>query len=200
VRAGSPPYNDKYTLDPEGIWFFHSNDASENSAGYAKKIQLWNRALSDAEVRAQCGCELPANGKACKYSNTYVPTYLRLTFSSSYNRDPPGVSHGLGRLNSVQAWSAAQPVIGEYLELQIGEEVSVSGIVTQGRNGAGQWVTAYKVQVRACLIPTIACLTLQVCESRLLVLLPPLAAHLRSAPALRTGFRSETDRHVFVCR
>ena len=38
-------------------------------------------------------------------------------------------------------------MLGEYMELQIGEEVSVSGIVTQGRNGAGQWVTAYKVEV-----------------------------------------------------
>ena len=75
-ETGSPPYNGKYTLDPEGLWFFHSSDASENSAGFVKKIQLWNRALSDSDVRDECGCELPANGKACKYSNTYVPTYL----------------------------------------------------------------------------------------------------------------------------
>jgi hypothetical protein len=33
------------------------------------------------------------------------------------------------------------------MELEIGEEVSVSGIITQGRANAGQWVTAYKVQV-----------------------------------------------------
>ena len=70
-----------------------------------------------------------------------------MTFSSTYNNDPPGYGHGLGRINSVQAWSAAQPVLGEYMELQIGEEVSVSGVVTQGRNGVTQWVTAYKVQV-----------------------------------------------------
>ena len=145
--AGSPPYNGKFTLDPEGLWFFHSNDMSENSAGNVKKIQLWNRAMSDAEVRDECGCELPANGKACQFSNTYVPTYLKMRFSSSYNNDPPGYSHGLGRLNSVQAWSAAQLVVGEYMELVIGEEVSVSGIITQGRSNAGQWVTAYKVQV-----------------------------------------------------
>jgi len=145
--SGSPPYNGKFTLDPEGLWFFHSNDLSENSAGNVRKIQLWNRAMSDAEVRGECGCELPANGKACEFSNTYVPTYLKMRFSSSYNNDPPGYSHGLGRLNSVQAWSAAQLAVGEYMELEIGEEVSVSGIITQGRSNVGQWVTAYKVQV-----------------------------------------------------
>jgi hypothetical protein len=72
---------------------------------------------------------------------------MQMAFSTVYANDPPGYGHGLGRLNSIQAWSAASPTLGDFVELQIGEKVSVSGIITQGRANAPQWVTSYKIQV-----------------------------------------------------
>ncbi len=100
----------------------------------------------------ECACELPPVGKACEHSNTFVPTYLRIRYSTTYNNDAAGYSHGSGRLNSNQAWSAAWPTRGDFMEMDLGEELSVSGVVTQGRAHSPQWVTAYKLQVAPALI------------------------------------------------
>ncbi|EKX33788.1 hypothetical protein GUITHDRAFT_44529, partial [Guillardia theta CCMP2712] len=56
---------------------------------------------------------------------------------------------GRGRLNSKQAWSAAENKPGEFMVLDTGSIQSISGVITQGRHDEDQWVTSFKVLVSA---------------------------------------------------
>ena len=48
-------------------------------------------------------------------------------------------------LNSVQAWSAGNSAEGEWVQMDLGMTMCVSGAVTQRRAGSSQRVTSYKV-------------------------------------------------------
>ena len=52
-----------------------------------------------------------------------------------------------GSLRSKTAWVAAQAVVGEWYEIDLGSSMRVDAVVLRGRGDAPQWVTAYKVQV-----------------------------------------------------
>ena len=64
-----------------------------------------------------------------------------------WSNDPIGRSHGLGRLDSSQAWSARINRKGEWWQIDGGSAKPIVGVRTQGRNGGtnNQRVTAYKV-------------------------------------------------------
>jgi hypothetical protein len=143
---GKPPYGGKYALASDGTWFFH-DDGSENTGGFVQKIMMWNKELTEGEVREECACELPAEGSPCKYQVTINPPYINIAYSSVYSGQMAGIGHGQGRLNSPQAWSAAKSVVGESMTINTGEVQSIAGIVTQGRRDANQWVTSFTVEV-----------------------------------------------------
>jgi hypothetical protein len=144
---GKPPYGGKYALDPEGLWFFR-DDGSENTGGYLKKIVLWDKELSDAEVREECACELPSEGARCKYQVWLNAPYMNHRYTSIWGGDMPGIGLGRGRLNSPESWSAgAKMKVGDSMTIDTGEVQSIAGIVTQGRRNAAQWVTSLKVEV-----------------------------------------------------
>ena len=48
-------------------------------------------------------------------------------------------------LDSDQAWSAARNTIGEWMQIDLGKESCVSGVITQRRKNHGQRVTSYKL-------------------------------------------------------
>jgi ABC-type sugar transport system ATPase subunit len=61
-----------------------------------------------------------------------------------------GRGHGLGRLKSLQAWSVRTCNVNQWMQIDTGEVQSISGVVTQGRRDAAQWVTSVRVQVDRC--------------------------------------------------
>jgi len=64
-----------------------------------------------------------------------------------WSNDPIGKSHGLGRLDSAQAWSARTNKKGEWWQIDEGSAKPIVGVRTQGRKGGtdNQRVTSYKV-------------------------------------------------------
>lgn len=144
---GKPPYGGKYTLAPEGTWFFR-DDGSENTGGFVQKIMMWNKELTEGQVREECACELPATGSPCKHQVTINAPYINIRYTSVWANQMPGIGHGRGRLNSKQGWSAGPRMsVGDSMTIDTGELQSIAGVVTQGRRDANQWVTSYKVEV-----------------------------------------------------
>ena len=92
-------------------------------------------------------------GAACKVDKVTNPPYSRCKASSVWNNDKIGVSHGTGRLDSVQAWSARTNAKGQWWQMDLGATKTVGGVRTKGRHGGtdNQRVTAYKVCMDMCL-------------------------------------------------
>jgi hypothetical protein len=68
------------------------------------------------------------------------------TYSSVYNDNEKGTGHAQSMLNSPQAWSAKHNSEGEWMQLDLGEEKCVRGVVVQGRcSRAMQAVTQFGV-------------------------------------------------------
>ncbi|EDO41952.1 predicted protein, partial [Nematostella vectensis] len=68
--------------------------------------------------------------------NTYsMPCYARLN-----NVDQPGISNG--------AWLAHNFQAGEYIEIDLGRNVAVTGVATQGKPIGSDWVTSYKISYK----------------------------------------------------
>lgn len=86
--------------------------------------------------------------KSCKSSKVYSPGYSRCKASSVWGNDRIGHSHGLGRLNSRQAWSARHNKKGQWWQMDAGSAKPIVGLRTQGRKGGSnnQRVTSYKVK------------------------------------------------------
>ena len=112
-----------------------------------RRITLWDSAKTEAEMALACDCVLPTKDLGCKYTIAFTPPDIGNKYSSTWNNDRTGVGHGRGRLNSPQAWSSAINDVGHWMQVDIGEVVSVAGVVTQGRRDYPQWVTTYQVQV-----------------------------------------------------
>ena len=68
---------------------------------------------------------------------TLIPEYSQSSASSVYGSDAIGHSHGQGKLDSPQAWSAQHNAVGQYWQMDLGSAQSVGGVVTQGRGGDG---------------------------------------------------------------
>ena len=84
---------------------------------------------------------------ACPDVATESPAYSDSSASSVYSNNAIGVSHGTGRLDSAQAWSAIRSRAGEWWQMDLGSVKRIEGVVTQGRAGDGQYVKSYKVVV-----------------------------------------------------
>jgi len=83
-----------------------------------------------------------------KITRAGAPESARV-YSSIYANDKPGVGHGRSCLDSPQAWSALNNVVGEWMQLDLGEEKTVAGIAIQPRKnlvtGVQQYVKTYTV-------------------------------------------------------
>ena len=89
----------------------------------------------------------------CRRKELFNPPYDRCSASSIWEGDKIGQGHGLGRLNSRQAWSAAKNSAGQWWQMGLVEHglhsppKKVIGVQTQGRyDGADQQrVSAFTV-------------------------------------------------------
>ena len=74
----------------------------------------------------------------------------RRSASSVFSDDPIGTGHGRGSLDSAQAWSAKNNVIGEWYQIDNGKVGKISGISIQTRKDSphnNQRVESFKVMV-----------------------------------------------------
>jgi hypothetical protein len=61
------------------------------------------------------------------------PAETARTYSSVWSGQAPGVGHARSMLNSDQAWSAKTNQKGEWVQVDLGSEQTVAGVVTQAR-------------------------------------------------------------------
>jgi hypothetical protein len=69
--------------------------------------------------------------------------------SGNHGGDAIGTSHGTGRLDSGQAWSATsaeQTAKTAWYQLSLNAPVNISGVAMKGRHGTAQWITSVKIQ------------------------------------------------------
>ena len=74
------------------------------------------------------------------------PAESSRSYSTVWNNDALGTGHARSMLDSVQAWSAKAPYIGQWVTIDLGSVKQVAGVVTQGRHNSDQWVTKFSVQ------------------------------------------------------
>ena len=73
----------------------------------------------------------------------------QITASSEWNSNHAAIQ---GRLNfkagggKQGAWSAGSNDANQWIQVALGSYTKLTGIATQGRNGASQWVTKYQLQ------------------------------------------------------
>lgn len=68
--------------------------------------------------------------------------------SGNHKGDPIGRRHGSGRLDSEQAWSADENVIGKWYELNLDDPKEITGVVIKGRGDVNQWVKTFTVKYK----------------------------------------------------
>ena len=112
-----------------------------------RRVTLWDSVKSEEEMALASDCITPTKSKGCAHTIAFTPPDIGNSYSSTWNNDKTGNGHGRGRLNSPQAWSSAINQVGHWMQIDVGEIVSIAGIVTQGRRDAPQWVTSYEVKV-----------------------------------------------------
>jgi hypothetical protein len=83
-------------------------------------------ALDKEDVVSKCGCVLPPYGSACKYTIALNPVYTAIRYSSVWDNNPVGRSHGQGRLNSPQAWSAGANTQGQWFQVGVSPNFGLS--------------------------------------------------------------------------
>lgn len=70
----------------------------------------------------------------------------QISASSQYNHEHAAGEARLHYKAKHGGWSAAVNNQNQWLQVDLGAEISVKGIATQGRSKHGQWVTAYKLE------------------------------------------------------
>merc|ERR1719191_1397552 len=70
------------------------------------------------------------------------------SYSTVASGDAPGVGNARSRLDSDQAWSAADgDSAAPWMQMDLGEVMSVDGVITQGRKfRKEEWVTKFTVE------------------------------------------------------
>jgi len=68
-------------------------------------------------------------------------------YSTVYSNQAPGVGHARSMLDSDQAWSAAHNVVDQWMEIDMGANNFIAGVVVQGRKGSTQRVTSFVVSI-----------------------------------------------------
>jgi len=72
--------------------------------------------------------------------------YYQHQYSSAFGNDAVGISHGSGRLDSRQGWSAAANNGSQWMQFSVDELTAVWGVQTLGRSDAAQWVSQFMVE------------------------------------------------------
>jgi len=79
--------------------------------------------------------------------NELNPPESSRNYSTVYSNQSPGVGHARSMLDSVQAWSAAHNVVDQWMEIDMGADNLIAGVVVQGRTDHDQRVTSFVVSI-----------------------------------------------------
>ena len=105
--------------------------------------------------KSTTGSAACADCGAGKYQDAAVvttnPPEAARTYSGACNGDAIGTGHARSMLDSAGAWSAAwgascTPAAGQWMQIDLGSNFRVHGVVTQCRADQQQWVTEMEVQ------------------------------------------------------
>jgi len=81
-----------------------------------------------------------------KDSEIWNPPEVDRIYSSVYAKDKKGTGHCRSKLDSLQAWSSGKHDSGEWMMINLKEDVMVDGVITQGRyDNAWQYVVKFKI-------------------------------------------------------
>lgn len=145
-------FKDGYHLAAHEVDLFHGA-AAQNTAGYLKRVRLWDKAMNAEEMATASGCILAEESEdECTSTVTLNVPYDAHRYSSTWDNQPKGTYWGQGRLNAQYSWIAKQGSKqgledGEWMQMDTGEEQNIAGVVTQGRGDAGWWTTGYSFRV-----------------------------------------------------
>ena len=74
------------------------------------------------------------------------PAEAKRSYSSVRDNDAIGTGHAQSMLNSARAWNTAANAVDQWMQIDLGTLMFVTGIVTQGREPPyAQWVTGYTI-------------------------------------------------------
>ena len=79
--------------------------------------------------------------------NELNPPESSRKYSTVWSNQAPGVGHARSMLDSVQAWSAAHNVVDQWMEIDMGADNLIAGVVVQGRKDHDQRVTSFVVSI-----------------------------------------------------
>jgi len=156
--SGKPAIADRFTLDPEDVTFFR-DESSQNTAGSVKRIKMWNRLLSPAEVADQSNCKPLEAAEKCERTAMISPPVATGGYTSTrcWEGDVLGFRYCQPQLDSPDAWIPdwkfghwrfGQPEENSaWLQLDAGKVQTIAGVVTQGRDAGYQHVTSFAVKV-----------------------------------------------------
>ena len=142
-----------YKNGPKATASFNKAKYANNAAGAQKFCLSWgkNKGKKAGRVFSAGRCvagKLP-KGRSCISDYRVNPSYSRCKASSIWANNAMGVSHGRGRLDSPQGWSARYNRKGQWWQMDARSVRPIVGIETQRRRGSSQRVTGYKVRVSA---------------------------------------------------
>eukprot|EP00961_Rhodomonas_salina_P114611 1541774-Rhodomonas_salina.1 len=145
--TGKPKSSLGFQLQSHNMIFFRGL-SNQDSAGYVKRIQVWNKALGNEEMTSLAGCSLPKMIAKCERSVIMVPSYTRYRASTVWSGTfGDGGWYARGRLNDDSGWYARVMDKNQWLQMDLKEIQSVAGVVTQGYSHGSYWVTTFKVSV-----------------------------------------------------
>lgn len=142
---GNPPFKNNYALNHGSLILFR-DDGDENTGGTLRHVQIWDHALSESEIELREECSQPRRGITCPFTIVYNAPLHRTVYSSVRGNSAPGTGLGRGRINSGQAWCPATSSPEQFMQVDLGYLQNVSGIVTQGRRDADEWVASFSVR------------------------------------------------------
>ena len=130
----------------EGIQFLHDPNGNDGY-GYVQRIRMWGKELNKQEVEDECECAAPKEGKECSGQIVMNVAYSAISFDSVLGNGKVGTGWARGRLDSRASWIAPDYNQGHWMQMDAGSTLTIAGVSTQGRYGAGWWTTSFMVRV-----------------------------------------------------
>jgi len=121
-----------------------SIDRWDFNFGIVRDVSIYDVVLTTEEVMQNYNAGLAAQVTAPEGSTLTVldvPVAQR-SFSDSHHES--GLQNS--KLDYTKGWAAANPVTGSWIQMDLGQNTVISGVITKGRNDAPQWVTQIKVE------------------------------------------------------
>lgn len=122
------------------VWAFRTETNHDllhfNGVGYSGSQGPPSGHLFGELIWSTDGSVQASGWKICKengHPEEVNPAESARTYSTVWENDPIGTGHARSMLGSAQAWSAGRIAAGEWMQMDLGGEMRVTGVVTQGR-------------------------------------------------------------------